>query len=39
MEIYQLGNIENSREFLKGLGVHGGGVSIMANQWSFSASL
>jgi len=32
MEIYQLGNIENSKEFLKGLGVHGGGVSIMANK-------
>jgi len=32
MEIYQLNNIKNKKQFLKALNVHGGGVSIMAKK-------
>ncbi len=32
MQIYQLGNIKNKKEFLKNLNVEGGGVSIMAKK-------
>ncbi len=32
MDIYQVGNIEDRKKFLKNLKVHGGGVSIMANK-------
>ncbi len=32
MDIYQVGNIEDRKKFLKDLKVHGGGVSIMANK-------
>jgi len=32
MDIYQVGNIEDRKRFLKNLKVHGGGVSIMANK-------
>jgi dihydropteroate synthase len=32
MKIYQIGSIKNSKEFLKKLGVQGGGVSIMSKK-------
>ncbi len=32
MNIYQIGSIKNSKEFLKDLGVQGGGVSIMSKK-------
>ena len=32
MQIYQLNNIKNKKQFLKNLKVHGGGVSIMAKK-------
>ena len=32
MQIYQLNNIKNKKQFLKKLNVHGGGVSIMAKK-------
>jgi dihydropteroate synthase len=32
MDIYQVGNIEDRKRFLKDLNVHSGGVSIMANK-------
>jgi len=32
MQIYQLNNIKNKKQFLKDLKVHGGGVPIMANK-------
>ncbi len=32
MQIYQINNIKNKKEFLKNLKVHGGGVSIMAKK-------
>jgi len=32
MELYQLNNIKNKKEFLKALNVHGGGISIMAKK-------
>ncbi len=32
MQIYQLGNIKDKKQFLKNLNVHGGGVSIMAKK-------
>ena len=32
MQVYQLSNIKNKKQFLKNLNVHGGGVSIMAKK-------
>ena len=32
MQIYQLNNIRNKKQFLKNLKVHGGGVPIMAKK-------
>ncbi len=32
MQVYQLSNIKNKKQFLKNLNVHGGGISIMAKK-------